>query len=123
MPRFEKGMRLCEGFFQEAVKPVLEGQFPDLAYSAGRLDTGSEVLGFDTPQSMDHGWGLQVILFVPEIRYACGGETTVTPYSGGVPVYHYDLNQQTGVNSAGATVSGWFLTTGLYHGTPGGESQ
>ncbi len=74
MPKFEKGMELCEGFFKQAVKPILAGHFQDLSYSAGRLDYGSDVLGFDTPQSMDHGWGPQVTLFVGEKDYAEKGK-------------------------------------------------
>ncbi len=51
-----------------------------------------------------------------------GGHTGVTPFSNGVSVYHYHLNLQSGVNTAGASVSGWFLTTGNYYGTPGSGS-
>ncbi len=49
---------------------------------------------------------------------SAGGHTSATVDSA-TPVYHYHLNLQTGVNTAGVTVSGWFLTTGSYHGTPG----
>lgn len=48
-----------------------------------------------------------------------GGHTGVTPYSNGASVYHYHLNLQSGTNTAGTAVSGWFLTTGNYYGTPG----
>ena len=35
-----------------------------LAYSAALLGPGSEVLGFDTPQSTDHDWGPRLLLFL-----------------------------------------------------------
>jgi len=61
---FVPGLRLSEMFFREAVQPILEGRFPGLPYSAGLMGTGSEVLGYDTPLSMDHAWGPRVILFL-----------------------------------------------------------
>jgi hypothetical protein len=63
-PAFIKGLRLSDLFYNEAVKPILDKHFPDLKYSAGRLDSGSDVLGFDTPRSTDHGWGPRLNLFV-----------------------------------------------------------
>lgn len=57
MPDFIEGLKLSEIFFFEAVQPILTTHFPGLPYSAARLDYGSEVLGFDTPQSRDHHWG------------------------------------------------------------------
>ncbi|HET6320212.1 MAG TPA: hypothetical protein VFG86_27455 [Chloroflexota bacterium] len=35
-----------------------------LSHAAANLFAGSEVLGFDTPRSMDHWWGPRVTLFV-----------------------------------------------------------
>ena len=61
---FIKGLRLAELFYKEAVRPILAARFPDLAYSAALLGRGSEVLGFDTPQSMDHDWGPRLMLFL-----------------------------------------------------------
>lgn len=61
---FIPGLKLSELFYQEAVKPILVDRFPSLQYSAGLLGDGSEVLGFDTPQSMDHHWGPRLQLFV-----------------------------------------------------------
>ena len=64
MPPFIKGLKLSELFFNEAVQPILSTHFPQLELSAGRLDFGSEVLGFDTPMSRDHHWGPRVMLFL-----------------------------------------------------------
>ncbi|MFC2038071.1 DUF4037 domain-containing protein [Chloroflexota bacterium] len=63
---FIKGLLLSELFYNEAVKPILAIRFPDLAYSAALIGPGSEVLGFDTPQSMDHDWGPRLMLFLGE---------------------------------------------------------
>jgi hypothetical protein len=72
MPNFIPGLELAERFYHEAVQPVLCRRFPELDYSAARLDFGSDVLGFDTPQSMDHDWGPKCTLFVSERDYdAC----------------------------------------------------
>ncbi|MFW9919610.1 MAG: DUF4037 domain-containing protein [Candidatus Thorarchaeota archaeon] len=61
---FMKGLDLCEIFYQEAVRPIMEESYPDLVYSAGLIGWGSDVLGFDTEQSMDHGWGPRLYLFL-----------------------------------------------------------
>ncbi|HEX6186233.1 MAG TPA: DUF4037 domain-containing protein [Pyrinomonadaceae bacterium] len=66
MPEFIKGLELSGRFFEEAVRPVLEAEFPRLRYAAALLGTGSEVLGFDTEMSADHGWGPRVDLFLAE---------------------------------------------------------
>lgn len=66
MQSFIPGLDLAEHFYREAVRPVLEAHFPQLVYSAGRLDFGSDVLGFDTPRSLDHDWGPKCMLFVSE---------------------------------------------------------
>jgi len=61
---FIPGLQLSEMFYQEVVKLILEKEFPNLTYSAGLLGGGSEVFGYDTPQSMDHDWGPRLLLFV-----------------------------------------------------------
>ncbi len=63
---FIKGLELSELFYEEAVKPILERRFPKLTYSAALIGAGSEVLGFDTPQSIDHDWGPRLMLFLTE---------------------------------------------------------
>ena len=44
---FVPGVRLAGEFYAEAVRPVLEAEFPRLAYAAALIGPGSEVLGFD----------------------------------------------------------------------------
>lgn len=63
---FIRGLKLCEQFYWEAVRPLLDAHFPGLQHAAGRLDGGSEVLGFDTEMSTDHGWGPRVAIFLQE---------------------------------------------------------
>lgn len=62
---FLPGLELCRRFHDDVVAPILERRFPGLRYAAGRLDTGSDVLGFDTPRSTDHDWGPRLQVFVP----------------------------------------------------------
>ncbi len=66
---FIPGLQLSEMFYEEAIKPILEVEFPNLTYSAGLLGGGSEVLGFDTAQSMDHDWGPRLLLFLNDADY------------------------------------------------------
>jgi len=72
-PDFIKGMDLCQRFYAEAVAPILARHLPQVPHSAARIGPGSDVLGFDTPTSMDHDWGPRVTLFLsePDLR-ACG---------------------------------------------------
>jgi hypothetical protein len=63
-PAFVSGIELSRGFFDEAVRPVLQDLCEDLDYSAALIGTGSEVLGFDDRVSRDHHWGPRVMLFL-----------------------------------------------------------
>jgi hypothetical protein len=74
-------------FYQEAVRPILDSDFPGLIYSAALLGSGSEVLGFDTEMSTDHSWGPRCYLFLQEsdhekladpIRLALGNKLPLT---------------------------------------------
>ena len=67
--KFIPGLTLSELFFKEIVHPIILNKFPDLDFSAARLDYGSDVIGFDTPQSMDHGWGPKLTLFLTETNF------------------------------------------------------
>ena len=69
MPDFIPGLLLGRLFYFEAVKPVLHASFPDLQFSAALIGSGSEILGFDTEMSTDHGWGPRVMLFLTEEDY------------------------------------------------------
>jgi hypothetical protein len=83
MPEFIPGLELCRLFYIEAVRPILDREFPGLRYSASRIDSGSEVLGFDTEMSTDHDWGPRLLLFLEEEeanhgaspKFGCRGES------------------------------------------------
>jgi hypothetical protein len=66
---FLPGLDLSEAFYEEAVKPVIDKHFPELVYSAARIGHGSDVLGYDTAQSMDHDWGPRLQIFLNDSDY------------------------------------------------------
>ena len=66
---FIPGVELCRRFYWEAVRPVLDAEFPGLPHSAALIGPGSEVLGFDTAMSTDHHWGPRVMLFLAKADY------------------------------------------------------
>lgn len=78
MPVFIPGLKLSELFYHEAVKPIVETDFPGLNYSAALIGYGSDVLGYDTEMSIDHNWGPRLLLFLAEADY---------------PLFHSPLDQ------------------------------
>ncbi len=66
MPDFIPGLQLSRYFYDEAVHPLLDAEFPGLPHTAALIGSGSEILGFDTPMSTDHHWGPRLILFLAE---------------------------------------------------------
>lgn len=62
----ETGIELSRRYFSEVVGPIVAHRFPSMKVAAGRLGTGSDVLGFDDDTSRDHDWGLRLSLFVPQ---------------------------------------------------------
>ena len=66
MTKFIKGLELCEGFFNECAKPIIDKYFPHLQYSAGLIGYGSDVLGYDDEVSRDHMWGPRFYMFLSE---------------------------------------------------------
>ena len=59
-----RGAELARAFFTEAVAPLLDRAMPGLGYAAGRLGSGSDVLGLDDARSRDHDWGCRLTLLV-----------------------------------------------------------
>ena len=85
MPEFLPGRELARAFYEE----VVVGLLGDIRHSAGFLGYGSDVLGYDTERSTDHGWGPRLQIFtdanldlarLPETfragRFATAGTTT-----------------------------------------------
>lgn len=60
-PAFVPAQELSAAFYRDAVAPVLEGR----PHAAALLGWGSDVLGYDTARSTDHGWGPRVLVFLP----------------------------------------------------------
>jgi hypothetical protein len=63
------GLQLSERFYWEAVRPLLDQDFPNLPHAAALLGDGSEVLGYDDLTSTDHHWGPRVLLLVQPADY------------------------------------------------------
>jgi hypothetical protein len=59
------GAALSRKYYEELVAPAVVARWPDLPHAAGRLGSGSDVLGFDDVVSRDHDWGLRLNLLVP----------------------------------------------------------
>lgn len=60
------GGELARDFHADVVEPLLARAIPGLRYAAGRLGSGSDVLGFDDAMSSDHDWGCRLTLLVDE---------------------------------------------------------
>jgi Domain of unknown function (DUF4037) len=60
VPTFVPGIELSRSFYADVVAPIVG----DRAHAAVLLGYGSDVLGYDTERSTDHGWGprLQVLV-------------------------------------------------------------
>jgi uncharacterized protein DUF4037 len=124
---FTRGIELSGAFYREAVRPLLGGR----SHAAALLGWGSDVLGFDTPRSTDHGWGPRLLLFVdaaeaPDVSAAVSAGLPDT--FGGRPVrYGWDdvaedhhvtvtslpawLVEQLGVDATrGLTLADWLVT-------------
>jgi hypothetical protein len=109
MPPFVPGLTLNAAFYREVVAPLV-GRRP---HGAALLGTGSEILGFDTARSMDHGWGPRLQLFVrpsdvDDVRAAI--DVALPPYFSGFPTrYGWDdtpLQHHVLVESLGAWLEG-----------------
>jgi hypothetical protein len=65
-PDETNGSDLARGYYSDVVRPLLASRWPRLTYSAGRLGSGSDVLGLDDETSRDHDWGLRLDLLLAD---------------------------------------------------------
>ncbi|MDP9237281.1 MAG: DUF4037 domain-containing protein [Chloroflexota bacterium] len=64
MQKFVPGVELSRRYWHEVVRPIVDDLLPGVPRAAARIGAGSDVLGFDTERSADHGWGPRVtVLF------------------------------------------------------------
>jgi hypothetical protein len=82
---FLTGRELNRRFYIEAVAPVLESRFPRLRYSAALVGPGSEVLGYDSPQSTDHDWGPRAQIFLTARTLRTNGRRIRDALRDGLP--------------------------------------
>jgi hypothetical protein len=59
---FEPSLELNAAFYAEIVEPMIR----PVPHAAALLGWGSDVLGYDTARSTDHGWGPRLQLFVAD---------------------------------------------------------
>ena len=85
MTQFIHGVQLNEMFYREAVAPILAAAFPELRYSAALIGHGSDVLGYDSERSTDHGWGPRLLIFLPEEDYRAQAESISEILSARLP--------------------------------------
>jgi len=86
---FRSGRDLNRGFYRDAVEPLLQG----LSHAAGLLGWGSDVLGYDTARSTDHGWGPRLVVLVGAADLAAGRsrlDALPTTYAGWPVRYGWD---------------------------------
>ncbi len=61
-PIFAPGVEISHAFYVEVVRPLLAGR----AHAAALLGWGSDVLGYDTERSTDHGWGPRLLVLIDD---------------------------------------------------------
>src|ERR1700687_5118700 len=66
MRRFISGRALNRLYYRDAVAPIISSDFPELRYAAALIGYGSDVLGYDSERSTDHGWGPRLLLFLAD---------------------------------------------------------
>lgn len=64
MQEFVPGLELSRRYWHDVVRPIVDAVLPGAPRAAAQIGEGSDVLGFDTERSTDHGWGPRVIVFL-----------------------------------------------------------
>ena len=68
---YEKGMDLCEDFYLEYGKPMIQAKFPqyETMIAVGLVGEGSECFGFDDEVSRDHDFGPGFCMWLSDAVY------------------------------------------------------
>jgi hypothetical protein len=66
MPDFVRGLELAGAYWVEVVRDIVDAEIPASRRAVACIGDGSDVLGFDTAQSTDHGWGPRLQVFVDD---------------------------------------------------------
>ena len=75
---FVQGAELSRALYDDVVSPLLG----DRAHGAALLGWGSDVLGYDTERSTDHGWGPLLLVFLED---EAAVDTVQRSVSAGLP--------------------------------------
>ncbi len=66
MTDFVPGIELSRRYWHEVVRPIVDAVLPGAPRAAALIGAGSDVLGFDTERSTDHGWGPRLFVFLDD---------------------------------------------------------
>src|SRR5256885_1928862 len=64
--RFVPGTELSRAYWHRIVRPIVDDVLPGQRRAAALIGDGSDVLGFDTQRSTDHGWGPRAVVFLDD---------------------------------------------------------
>ncbi len=69
--QYRHGLELCEDFYYEYGKPMIEDQFPEYenVIAVGLVGGGSDCFGFDDEQSRDHDFGPGFCMWLTDAIY------------------------------------------------------
>jgi hypothetical protein len=112
---FIPGLKLSEYFLEQAIRPLLQEYYPDLPYSAARLEWGSDVIGFDTAMSMDHGWGPKMTLFLTEEEFPTYHKSLDDFFADNLPFDIHGFSTHFGEPLADGGVMAPRSTTPIHH--------
>src|SRR5438128_6882360 len=66
MNTFIRGIEPSRSYWHDVVRAIVDEVMPNTPRAAARIGDGSDVLGFDTERSTDHGWGPRVVIFLDD---------------------------------------------------------